>query len=75
MKNLGLTAVIWKEGKHYVSLCPQLDVSSFGSTKAEAVENLKEAASLYLESAKQVKLPLPASVVYKKFVLPLKLAQ
>ncbi|VVC02848.1 Uncharacterised protein [Candidatus Burarchaeum australiense] len=75
MKSLGLTAVIWKEGKHYVSLCPQIDVSSFGLTKAEAMENLKEAASLYLEAAKQLKLPLPAKASYKKLVLPLKLAQ
>lgn len=71
---MGLTAVVWKEGKSYVSLCPQLDVSSFASTEKKAVENLKEAVTLYIETAKELKLPLPGKASHKKLVLPLKLA-
>ena len=41
--------VITKEGKKYVSWCPQLDVASDGKTVEEARENLKEAVELYLE--------------------------
>ncbi len=51
-----LSAVIHKEGDWYVSLCPELDVASQGKTIEEAISNLKEAVSLYLED-EDVKLP------------------
>lgn len=51
MKTLELKNVLWKEGKHYVAQCLNVDVSSFGKTKAEAVKNLKEALDLYFEDA------------------------
>lgn len=41
--------IVWKEGLHYVALCLNVEVSSFGDTKEEALENLKEAIELYLE--------------------------
>lgn len=41
--------IVWKEGPHYVALCLNVEVSSFGDTKEEALENLKEAIELYLE--------------------------
>lgn len=41
--------VIWKEGKHYVAQCLNVDVSSFGKTIEEAKNNLKEAVELYFE--------------------------
>ncbi len=41
--------VIWKEGKYYVSQCLNVNVSSFGDTIDEAVNNLKEAVELYFE--------------------------
>ncbi|MEO8412087.1 MAG: type II toxin-antitoxin system HicB family antitoxin [Ginsengibacter sp.] len=41
--------IVWKEGQHYVALCLNVEVSSFGDTKEEALENLKEAIELYLE--------------------------
>ena len=41
--------VIWKEGKRYVSQCLNVDVSSFGDTKDEAMQNLNEALELYFE--------------------------
>jgi predicted RNase H-like HicB family nuclease len=42
-------AVVQKEGKWYVSLCPEIDVASQGETIEEAIENLKEAIELYLK--------------------------
>lgn len=44
--------VIYKEGKHYVSQCLNVDISSFGSTIDEASANLKEALQLYFEDDK-----------------------
>ena len=41
--------VIWKEGKYYVSQCLNVDVSSFGETREEAINNLHEAVELYRE--------------------------
>ncbi|MGB9132397.1 MAG: type II toxin-antitoxin system HicB family antitoxin, partial [Methanosarcina sp.] len=43
------SAVIQKEGKWYVSWCPELDIASQGETIEEAIESLKEAIELYLE--------------------------
>ena len=51
MKKLNLKNIIWKEGKHYVAQCLNVDVSSFGKTKAEALKNIKEALDLYFEDA------------------------
>lgn len=55
-KKLQFTSVVWKEGKHYVAQCLNVDVSSFGKTRAEALHNLEEALELYFEDS-----PLPAS--------------
>ena len=46
-----LTAIIEKEGKLYVSLCPELDIASQGSTIEEARKNLREAIKLFFECA------------------------
>jgi predicted RNase H-like HicB family nuclease len=43
------SAVITKEGKWFVSYCPELGVASQGRTKKSSVKNLKEAVELYLE--------------------------
>jgi len=43
------SGVISKEGKLFVSYCPELGVASQGKTKKSALENLKEAVELYLE--------------------------
>lgn len=45
------TAIIEREDDGYVSLCPELDIASQGSTKEEAKENLLEAIELFLEVA------------------------
>lgn len=51
-----LTAVIWKEEGGYVSKAPELGVASAGDTPQEALANLKEAVSLYLENAAELDL-------------------
>ena len=48
-KTLELSAVVRKEGRLYVALCPEFDVASQGKSFEEALENLKEALELYLE--------------------------
>ncbi len=50
------SAVITKEEKWYVALCPELDVASQGKTVEEALSNLKEALELYLAD-EDIKLP------------------
>lgn len=41
--------IIYKEGKHYVSQCLNVNIASFGATIEEATSNLKEALDLYFE--------------------------
>ena len=56
MKTFEYTAIVWKEGKSYVSKCPELGVASCGDTFEEATNNLKEAVELYIENAKELNL-------------------
>ena len=42
MSKISLKNVVWKEGKDYVSWNLNTGVSSFGDTKKEALESLKE---------------------------------
>lgn len=49
MANIPLYYVLWKEGKHFVSQCLNVDVSSFGESREEAIKNLNEALGLYFE--------------------------
>jgi predicted RNase H-like HicB family nuclease len=46
-----LTAIIQSEGDGFVSLCPELDIASQGSTIEEARNNLREALELFFECA------------------------
>lgn len=41
--------VVWKEGKYFVAQSLNIEVSSFGETKEEALKNLDEAIELYME--------------------------
>jgi predicted RNase H-like HicB family nuclease len=52
-----LTAVVEKEGKWFVSRCPEVGVASQGKTRQEAYVMLAEAVELWLEhaSAKEIK--------------------
>lgn len=49
MNKINLKNVVWKEGKQYVSWNINTGVSSFGDTKKEALDCLKEALELYFE--------------------------
>lgn len=57
MRKIDLKSVIWKEGAYYIAQCLEVDVSSFGKTKKEALINLEDALSLYYED-----VPLPEKV-------------
>ncbi len=50
------SAIVEKEGKWFVALCPELDVASQGKTVKDALTNLKEAVELYLETASPAEL-------------------
>lgn len=54
MKKINLKSVVWKEGDHYISQCLDVEVSSFGKTKKEALAMLQDALQLYFED-----VPLP----------------
>ena len=49
MKTVQINSAVWKEGDYFVAQCLNVEVSSFGDTKDEALVNLKEALDLYLE--------------------------
>ena len=49
MKTVHLKNIVWEEGKFFVAQCLNIDVSSFGTNKEEALKNLDEALSLYFE--------------------------
>ena len=40
-----------RQGDGYVSICPELDIASQGTTIQEARENLREALELFFETA------------------------
>ncbi len=48
---INLEHIVWKEGKYYVAQCLNVDISSFGETKQEALSNLNEALELYFEDS------------------------
>jgi|GEM_PF-173885 len=51
--------VVYKEEKYFVSQCLNVDVSSFGNTIQEAIDNLNEAISLYFEgSGPELEIPI-----------------
>ena len=56
MAKMSLKYAVWKEGKYYVAQCLNVEVSSFGKTSKEAVENLEEALELYFEDVKAPKV-------------------
>jgi predicted RNase H-like HicB family nuclease len=56
MRKIDLKNVVWKEGKYYVAQCLNVEVSSFGKTKKEALAALDEALKLYFEDIKVPKV-------------------
>ena len=63
------SAIIEKEDKWFVALCPELDVASQGKTIERALANLREAVQLYVESAsrKEVQAALSATPLLTTF--------
>ena len=47
-------AEIFGEDDQYTSLCPELNVSSFGDTIEEATESLQEAVEAFLEGCEML---------------------
>jgi len=65
MKKINLKNIVWKEGKYYVSQCLNVDISSFGESRREALENLSEALELYFEDTK---ISTPSKILQPKIV-------
>ncbi|MCX6275948.1 MAG: type II toxin-antitoxin system HicB family antitoxin [Bacteroidetes bacterium] len=68
-KHYSLTAIIEREGKQYVSLCPELDIASQGTSIEKARDNLKEAVELFFETAskKEIADRLHGDVLITRF--------
>jgi len=49
MKTIELENIVGKEDKYFVAQCLNVEVSSFGESKEEALTNLQEALELYFE--------------------------
>jgi predicted RNase H-like HicB family nuclease len=56
-----LENIVWREGNYYVAKCLNVEVSSFGESKTEALSNLDEALELYFEdnTAEVLKIDQP----------------
>ncbi len=70
VKHTQFQVVVWREEKHFVAQCLNVDVSSFGDTKEESLTNLKEALELYFEDGKDVQV----SVIESAEVVPMALS-
>lgn len=49
MRNYNFNIVVWKEYDLFVALCLDLDIASQGYSREEALDNLKEALTLYFD--------------------------
>lgn len=58
MAKILIKSVVWQEGKYYVAQCLNVEVSSFGETRQEALASLDEALELYFEDQKEPKITL-----------------
>ena len=56
MKTINLENIVWKEGEFFVAKCLNVEVSSFGDTREEALFNLNEALELYFEDEESPEL-------------------
>ncbi len=64
--NRTFSALVEKEDDWFVATCPELDVASQGKSVEEALSNLREAVSLYVEDEDVQKV-----LARKKFASPL----
>ena len=54
MTSIPYTSQLFEEDGQIVALCPELNVSSFGDTPAEALASLQEAVTLFLEECQRM---------------------
>ena len=60
MKKQIFNIIVWRENKLFVAKFLELELTSQGKTKQEAVDNLKEALELYLEAENTSKFNFPS---------------
>ena len=53
-RQIQFTCQLFREGDQIVSLCPELNVSSFGDTSEEAESALHEAVALFIEECERM---------------------
>ena len=76
-KTLHLTAVIWREGKRYVSRCPEIGVASYGRTPRAARRALQEAVELWISNAHKLGLLdgiRPSLEMKERYTAPIEVA-
>ena len=71
---MNLTAIIYPEDEMFVSLCPELDIASQGSTMEEARHNLQEAVEGILAVATEGEIARRLAAPPVAIVTPLRLA-
>jgi predicted RNase H-like HicB family nuclease/predicted RNA binding protein YcfA (HicA-like mRNA interferase family) len=54
MSKFSIRIEIFKEGKEYVALSPELNVSSFGLTIEEAKSSIREAIEAFMEECERM---------------------
>lgn len=54
MKKILLKNLVWKEGAFYVAQCLNVDVSSFGKTRKEALAHIEDALELYFDNPRNI---------------------
>ena len=71
LTHMQLTAVIWHDPTGwYCSLNPETGVASQGATVEEALANLEEAATLFLEECSDFELPSDRPAIVTSFTVP-----
>jgi len=60
MLDIAYTVHTFKEGETYVAYVPELDVSSCGATREDALRNIRDAVQGFLESSAAMRTLFPA---------------
>jgi hypothetical protein len=70
MKTMELNNIVWRGDKHFVAQCLNVDVSSFGDSKEEALDNLilKTTISKLNKVVKEQRIN-PASILHQASIL------
>jgi len=50
--------IVYEEGKYYVVVCLNIELSTFGKTIDEALKNLDDALDLYFEDKDNITKPI-----------------